>query len=64
MNTWYIAAAAVLALSIAFVLALPEGCDDALLGCDGIRVVPIVPLFVGVVLAGLLVIIGFVRSTR
>ena len=64
MNTWYIAAVAVLASTVAFVLALPDGCDDALLGCDGIRVAPIVPLFVGAVLAALLGIIGFVRSTR
>ena len=64
MNVWYIAAVGVLVLAIAFVVALPDGCDDALFGCEGIRVVPIVPLFVGVVLAALLGIIGFVRSTR
>ena len=64
MNAWYIAAVATLALTIAFVVALPDGCDNALLGCDGIRVVPIVPLFVGTMLAALLGIIGFVRSTR
>ena len=64
MNAWYIGAVGVLALTIAFAVALPDGCDDALLGCDGIHLVPIVPLFGGAVLAAVLGIIGFVRSTR
>jgi hypothetical protein len=64
MNAWYVAAVAVLALTVAVVVALPGDCHDALFRCDGIRVAPIVPLFVGGVLASLLGAIGFMRSTR
>jgi hypothetical protein len=64
MNRWHIASLLSLALTVYLIQSIPEACDDGIFGCDGLRTAPITVIFLGLLVAGLLGFIGFVRSTK
>jgi hypothetical protein len=61
---WYVAALVTLGLTGYLVASMPEGCDDGMFSCDGLRVAPIIVVFLGCVVAGSLSFVGFIRSTK
>ena len=64
MNRWYGASLLTLAVSVYLVATMPESCAQDVFSCDGLMTAPIVVVFLGCAVGGLLAFVGFVRSMK
>jgi hypothetical protein len=66
MNRWYAAAILILVAALATAVLMPglPDCPSTLNECDGFQLSPTLVVLAGVVIAGVVGFLGFVRSTK